>query len=65
MGLTIHYEFSLNDATITQAMDKVVALRNLALRLSFPRVDELVEIQGNVCHFDEDNFDDPHAFIKI
>ncbi|MDZ7959289.1 MAG: hypothetical protein RMY34_15635 [Aulosira sp. DedQUE10] len=65
MGLTIHYKFSLNNATINQAREKVVALRNLALQLPFKRVDDLVEIQGDACYFDKDNFDDPHAFIKI
>ncbi|AFZ04584.1 hypothetical protein [Calothrix sp. PCC 6303] len=65
MGLTIHYKFSLKNATITQAREKVVALRNLALRLPFQSVDELVEIEGDACHFDKNNFDDPHAFIKI
>jgi hypothetical protein len=65
MGLTIHYQFSLNNATIAQAREKVVALRNLALRLPFQSVDELVEIEGDACHFDSYNFDDPDAFIKI
>jgi hypothetical protein len=52
MGLTIHYKFSLKNATITQAREKVVALRNLALRLPFQSVDELVEIEGDACHFE-------------
>jgi hypothetical protein len=65
MGLTIHYQFSLNNATLTQAREKVTALRNLALQLPFVRVDELVEIAGDACNFDQDNVDDPHALIKV
>jgi hypothetical protein len=65
MGLTINYKFSLNNATITQVREKIVALRNLALQLPFKSVDKLVEIAGDACYFDKDNFDDPHAFIKI
>jgi hypothetical protein len=65
MGLTIHYKFSLNNATINEAREKIVALRNLALQLPFQRVNQLVEIQGDDCYFDEDNIDDPHAFVKI
>jgi hypothetical protein len=65
MGLTIHYQFSLNNATLTQAREKAIALRNLALQLPFVRVDELVEIAGDACYFDKDNVDDPYAFIKI
>jgi hypothetical protein len=38
----LSYKFSLNNATITQAREKVVALRNLALQLPFKSVDELV-----------------------
>ena len=62
MGLTIHYQFSLNNATLTQAREKAIALRNLALQLPFQRVDELVEIAGDACNCDRDNVDDPHAY---
>ncbi|MRW30421.1 hypothetical protein GF575_13710, partial [Staphylococcus aureus] len=65
MGLTIHYKFSLNNATITQVREKIVALRNLALQLTIKSVEKLVEIAGDACYFDKDNFDDPQAFIKI
>ncbi|MDJ0734580.1 MAG: hypothetical protein QNJ47_11035 [Nostocaceae cyanobacterium] len=65
MGLTIHYKFSLNNATIVQARQKIIALRNLALQLPFKRVDELVEIAGDACVFEDENINDPHAFIKI
>ncbi|BAY21714.1 hypothetical protein NIES2100_14710 [Calothrix sp. NIES-2100] len=65
MGLTIHYQFSLNNATVTQAREKAIALHNLALQLPFQRVDELVEIAGDACDFEPDNCDDPYALIKI
>ncbi len=65
MGLTIHYTFSLNDATVEQAREKVIALHKLALKLPFKSVDDLVEISENDCHFDKDDINDPYAFIKI
>lgn len=65
MGLTIHYKFSLNNATVEQAREKVVALHKLALKLPFKSVDELVEFSGDDCNFDKDNADDSHAFIKF
>ncbi len=65
MGLTINYTFSLSDATVEQAREKVVALHKLALKLPFKSVDDLVEISGDDCHFDKDDIYDPYAFIKI
>ncbi|MDY6898840.1 MAG: hypothetical protein SWZ49_12275 [Cyanobacteriota bacterium] len=65
MGLTINYRFSLENATVEQAKEKIVALHKLALRLPFKSVDDLVEISGDDCNFDKDDVDDPHAFIKI
>ncbi|KAF3884790.1 MULTISPECIES: hypothetical protein [Nostocales] len=65
MGLTIHYEFSLKNASVNEAREKIVALHNLALRLPFKFVDELVEISGKDCYFDKDDFNDPYCFIKI
>ncbi|MEM6753499.1 MAG: hypothetical protein AAF630_11065 [Cyanobacteria bacterium P01_C01_bin.38] len=65
MGLTIHYKFSLKNATIEQVREKVVALHNLALKLPFKSVDELVEISEDQCHLSEDNADDYRAFIKF
>ncbi|MEA5598624.1 hypothetical protein [Rivularia sp. UHCC 0363] len=65
MGLTIHYSFSLNNATIDKAREKVVALHKLALKLPFKNVDDLVEIAGDDCYFDKHDVDDPYVFIKI
>lgn len=65
MGLTISYQLSLKCASLTQVRDKILRLRNLALKLPFIQVDELTEIQGEACHFDKDDVNDPHVFLKI
>ncbi|MEO0686934.1 MAG: hypothetical protein AAFY76_18290, partial [Cyanobacteria bacterium J06649_11] len=49
MGLTIHYKFNLENATIDQAREKVVALHQLAAKLPFKHVDDLVEISEDNC----------------
>ncbi|MBW4493599.1 MAG: hypothetical protein KME26_11050 [Oscillatoria princeps RMCB-10] len=65
MGLTVHYEFKLDSASVEGARAKIAALRNLALKLPFAQVGELVEIQGEECRFDRENADDPHVFFKL
>jgi hypothetical protein len=65
MGLTIHYEFKLDSASAEEARAKIAALRNLALKLPFAEVGELVEIQGEECRFDSENTEDPHSFLKL
>ncbi|MFH7028632.1 MAG: hypothetical protein ACHBN1_25370 [Heteroscytonema crispum UTEX LB 1556] len=65
MGLTIHYSFNLESASIDQAREKIIALRNLALQLAFAQVNELTEISTEGCHVDNDNGDDPHISMKI
>lgn len=65
MGLTIHYQFSLKNASLAEARDKIIALRNFALQLPFAQVDELTELQGEACHFEQGNVNDPHMFLKI
>jgi hypothetical protein len=65
MGLTIHYEFKLDSASVEGARAKIAALRNCALKLPFAEVGELVEIHGEECRFDPENADDPHVFLKL
>lgn len=65
MGLTIHYKFNLENATIDQAREKVVALHKLAAKLPFKHVDDLVEISEDNCDSNKDDVDDIHAFIKF
>jgi hypothetical protein len=65
MGLTIHYEFNLESASIDQAKEKIIALRNLALQFPFAQVNEVTEISGKDCHVDNDNGDDPDILMKI
>ncbi len=63
MGLTIHYQFSLKNATIAEAREKIIALRNIALKLPFAIIDELVELKED--DFRNENADDPYGFLKI
>ncbi len=62
MGLTIHYQFTLKNATITEAREKILALRNIALKLPFAIIDELVELKEDDCL--DENADDPYGFLK-
>lgn len=63
MGLTIHYQLTLKNATITEAREKILALRNIALKLPFALIDELVELKEDECL--DESADDPYAFLKI
>jgi hypothetical protein len=65
MGLTFHYKLMLHSASIDEAKEKVAALHHLAAKLSFAQVDELVELYGEDCIFDQNNLDDPHIFLKL
>ncbi|MGG6265425.1 hypothetical protein ACQ4M3_24410 [Leptolyngbya sp. AN03gr2] len=64
MGLNISYNLSLT-AGVDQAREIVLALRQKALDLAFTQVDEFVELQGEACHFDMDDREDPHIFLKL
>lgn len=65
MGLVISYQFELKSATVEQARSKIVALRNLASKLPFATIDELVELEGKDCKFDEEDIYDPNIFLKL
>ena len=65
MGLTLHYQFQLNSASIDQAREKIIALRQIALTLPFQDVGELVEIEGEECKFDPDKTDDRNSYLKL
>ncbi|MBD2778756.1 hypothetical protein [Iningainema tapete] len=65
MGLTIHYQLSLKNASLAQVRDKIIALRNVALQLPCVRINELTELQGEACYFDQENLDDTHIFLKL
>lgn len=65
MGLTISYEFELKSATVEQARSKIVTLLKLALKLPFATIDELVELEGQDCFFDEEDIYDQNIFLKL
>lgn len=65
MGLTLHYQFQLNSASIDRAREKILALREIAIELPFQEVGELVEIEGEECKFDPDKTDDRNSYLKL
>jgi hypothetical protein len=64
MGLDISYNLSLT-ASVDQVREIISTLHQTALDLSFTQVDEFVELQGEACHFDMDDREDPHIFLKL
>lgn len=65
MGLVISYQFELKSATVEQARSKILALRELASKLPFVTIDEMVELEGQDCKFDETDIYDPNIFLKL
>lgn len=65
MGLTIHYSLKLDTASVELAKEKLTALHQAAKDLPFAKVGELVEFQGDACHFDRDDSNDPHHWLKL
>ncbi|BAU11096.1 hypothetical protein LEP3755_15890 [Leptolyngbya sp. NIES-3755] len=64
MGLNLSYNLSLT-ASVDQVRKIVLALRQIALDLSFAQVDEFVELQGEACYFDMNDREDPNIFLKL
>jgi hypothetical protein len=65
MGLTIHYSLRANTRSPTKVRDLIRRLRSRALDLPFERVDEIIELQGNECHFQEQGDESPHRWLLI
>ncbi|HLO49391.1 MAG TPA: hypothetical protein VK211_13330 [Kamptonema sp.] len=65
MGLTIHYSLKLDSLSIELAKEKLTALHEVAVDLPFAQVGEIVEFEGEDCHFDRDNRDDRLNFLKL
>ena len=65
MGLTIHYNLRSAARWPQQAWDMVARLRGPALDLPFERVDDIVELQGSQCDYEECDRDHPHRWLLI
>lgn len=65
MGLTIHYRLRLDSPSVELVKQKLTALRDVAFKLSFAEVGELIELKGQDCVFDRNNRDDAYSWIKL
>lgn len=65
MGLTIHYSLKSNTRSPKKARELVTHLRGRALDLPFAQVEDIVELHGNACDFDQCDRDDPHRWLLI
>ena len=61
MGLAISYYFNLNNASISQAREKVMDLHQCASDLPLIQIGELIELEGEACLFQQP---DPHLLLK-
>jgi len=60
MGLTIHYSLRATTRSPTRVRDLIRRLRSRALDLPFESVDEIIDLKGNECHFQEHGDEFPH-----
>ncbi len=65
MGLTIHYNLRSTAQTPEQAQELVAQLRSRALDLPFEHVDEIVELRGPACDYQQCGRDHPHRWLLI
>ena len=65
MGLTIHYQLRSAAASAEEARNQVAQLRSRALDLPFDQVDDMIELTGNDCHFQQHDDHYPHRWLLI
>ena len=66
MGLAITYTLKLNSATIEEAREKMMSLRNFALTFPFVEIESFVELAGKDCIADDNNRDnDVNYLLKL
>ena len=53
MGLTIHYCLKSSTRSPKKARELVAHLRGRALDLPFAQVEDIIELKGNECDFDQ------------
>ncbi|KKL77515.1 hypothetical protein LCGC14_2034150 [marine sediment metagenome] len=65
MGLTIHYSLKSGTRSPKKAREFVAQLRGRALDLPFAQVDDIVEVTGEACDFNQCDRDDPQHWLLI
>ncbi len=65
MGLTIHYSLQAETRSPRQASEVLAGLRGRAMDLPFERVDEIVELQGTACDFQQYAREHPLRWLLI
>ena len=65
MGLTIHYNLRSSTRSPQKARDLVARLRGRALDLPFERVDDIIELSGPACDFNQYNREHPSRWLLI
>jgi len=65
MGLTIHYSLKSSTRSPKKARELVAHLRSRALDLPFAQVEDIVELTGEACDFDQCDRNDPHRWLLI
>lgn len=65
MGLTIHYSLRAETRSPKQARELLTRLRGRALDLPFERVDEIVELSGRDCDYQQYDREHPHRWLLI
>ena len=65
MGLTIHYSFKSSTRSPKKARELVARLRGWALDLPFAQVNDIIELTGDACDFDQHGQDDPRRWLLI
>jgi hypothetical protein len=65
MGLTIHYSLKSSTRSPQKARELIARLRGRALDLPFAQVEDIVELSGEACGFDQRGQDDPHRWLLI
>jgi len=65
MELTIHWSFRSKTRSPKQAREKIAHLRGRALDLPFEQVEDIVELTGPQCDFENCEQDDPNRWLLI
>jgi hypothetical protein len=65
MGLTIHYHMRSNARSPKAARELVARLRSRAMDLPFERVDEILELNGPQCEYQQYDGDHPSRWLLI
>ena len=65
MGLTIHYHLRSSARSPKTARELVARLRSRALDLPFEQVDDIIELSGSECHYQQYDRDHPSRWLLI